>query len=78
MKLKYNNNHKLHVMVRDIDWEPHGGKEVDLPQALVIPITYAELNDEETLRQAITHYLSDSYGCVANGYELGWKKKDEV
>lgn len=71
-------NHNLHVIVRDIEWETDGESIEDLPETVVIPITYEELEDEDSLHDGINDYLSDNYGWLVSGYEIGWKKKDEV
>ena len=77
--MPYSSNHNLHVIVRDIEWETDGQTNVAaLPKTVVIPITYEELEDEDALHTGISDYLSDNYGWLVSGYELGWKKKDEV
>ena len=77
--MTYHSNHNLHVIVRDIEWETDGQTNVAaLPKTVVIPISYEELEDEDALHTGITDYLSDNYGWCVSGYELGWRKKDEV
>jgi hypothetical protein len=76
--MPFSNNHNLHVIVRDIEWETDGESIEDLPETVVIPITYEELEDEDALHDGINDYLSDNYGWLVNGYQIGWKKRDEV
>ena len=76
--MSFSQHHKMHVIVRDIDWETDGSNREELPEIVVIPITYEELEDEGALHTGINDYLSDNYGWLVKGYELGWKKKDEV
>ena len=86
--MPYSSNHNLHVIVRDIEWDIEYGhvddgyeataEELELPKVVVIPISFEELEDENALHEGITDYLSDNYGWCVSGYELGWKKKDEV
>jgi hypothetical protein len=77
--MPYSNNHNLHVIVRDIDWETDGQTNVAaLPKTVVIPLTYEELEDEDLMHDMISDHLSDTYGWLVKDYKLGWKKKDEV
>jgi hypothetical protein len=77
--MPYSNNHNLHVIVRDIEWDlDNDDDDGGLPETVVIPISYEELEDESALHEGITDYLSDNYGWLVRDYKLGWKKKDEV
>lgn len=86
--MPYSQHHKMHVIVRDIEWDLDSDhvddgydatvEELELPQTVVIPITYEELEDEHQMHDIIIDYLSDNYGWLVSGYKLGWKKKDEV
>ena len=76
--MPFSSHHKLHVIVRNIEWETDGSNREELPEIVVIPVTYEEIEDEDMMREGINDYLSDNYGWLVNGYEIGWKKKDEV
>ena len=68
--MPFSNNHNLHVIVRDIEWETDGESIEDLPETVVIPITYEELEDEDSLHEGINDYLSDNYGWCGHN-DLG-------
>lgn len=69
----------MHVIVRDIEWDIiDDGYDLGLPETVVIPISYEELEDEDLMYDMISDHLSDTYGWLVKDYKLGWKKKDEV
>ena len=77
--MPYSNNHNLHVIVRDIEWDlDNDDDDGGLPETVVIPISYEELEDEDLMYDMISDHLSDTYGWLVKDYKLGWKKKDEV
>jgi len=77
--MPFSEHHKMHVIVRAIEWDlDEDGHGRGLPETVVIPITYEELEDEDLMHDMISDYLAETYGWLVKDYKLGWKKKDEV
>ena len=76
--MSYDSSHKFHVIVRDIDWATGKDYDMGLPDTVIVPIGYEDLEDENSLCETITNHLSDNYGWLVNDYQIGWCKKDEV
>jgi hypothetical protein len=76
--LDFHRDHNLHVIVRDIDWATGKDYDMGLPDTVIIPIGYEDLEDDSALCETINNYLSDNYGWLVNGYEIGWRKKNEA
>ena len=66
--------HKLHIIVTNIDWvTPHGGDV--LPDTEVVPISFWDLEDEGALSKTVDNHLSHKHGRFAKRYDFGWCKE---